>query len=100
METWTDAPRSGLITDRAYDADAWRARQGIKTVIPARARRTNPQPHDPERYPARNVVKRNLDWLKRGRRMAIRYGPYAHRCLGSLYLAAAWIWLTSKLNTA
>ena len=32
--------------------------------------------------------------------MATRYDPYAPRCLGFLYLAGAWIWLKSYLNTA
>ena len=34
-----------------------------------------------------------------GRRVAPRYAPYAPRCLGFLYLAAAWIGLKSHLNT-
>lgn len=41
------------IADRAYDVDAlraWLAQQGIEVVIPARGRRTNLWPHDPERY--------------------------------------------------
>ena len=36
-----------LIADRAYDVDAlraWRARQGMEAVLPARARRMNLQP--------------------------------------------------------
>ena len=68
--------------------------------MPARARRTNPQPHDPERYQARNAVERGLGWLKGRRRVATRYDKYAHRCLGFLYLAAAWIWLKPHIHTA
>ena len=63
MEAWTDAPQSCLIADRAYDSDAfraWLAQQGIKVVIPVRTRRTNPQPHDLERYQARNAVERGI----------------------------------------
>ena len=33
--------------------------------------------------------------LKQGRRVATRYDPCAQRCLGFLYLAAAWLWLQS-----
>ena len=98
----TDAPRSGLIADRAYDGDAFRAgraRQDTESAIPARIRRTNPWSHDPEWYPARNTGERGLNWLKWWRRVATSYAPYAHRCLGFLYLAAAWIWLKSQLNT-
>ena len=60
--------------------------------------RTNPR-HDPEPYPARNAIERGLGWLQRGRRVATRYDQYAHRFLGFLYLAGAWIWLQSYLNT-
>lgn len=42
---------------------------------------------------------READWLTRGRRVATRYGRYARRCLGFLYLAATWIWLKAKLHT-
>ena len=55
---------------RVRDTDAFRGglvRQGLKAVIPARARRTNAQSHDPERYPARNAVECGLSWLKHGR---------------------------------
>ena len=52
----------------------------------------------PERYKARNAVERGLGWLKHGRRVTTRYDKYAHRCLGFLYLAGAWIWMQSKLH--
>ena len=86
VEAWTDAPLPCLIADRAYDDDpfrAWLEQQGIEAVILARKGRTNPQPHDPERY-------------KGWRRVATRYDQYARRCLGFLYLAGAWIWLKSQ----
>ena len=98
----TGAPRPRLMADRAYDGApfrAGRAQRGTEAVLPARKGRTNPQPYDLERYPARNAVARGLGWLPRGRRVAPRYDPYAHRCLGFLYLTAAWIWLQSYLNT-
>ena len=101
VEAWTGAPLPCLIADRAYGGDAfraWRERQGIEPVIPARKGRTNPRPHDPERYPARNAVERGIGWLKHGRRVATRYDQYAHYCLGFLYWAGAWIWLKSYLN--
>ena len=97
MEAWTGAPRPCLIADRAYDGDAFRAWRGLEAVIPARKGRTNPRPHDPERYKARNAVERGLGWLKHGRRVATRYDQYAHHCLDFLYLAGAWIWLKSYL---
>ena len=65
-----------------------------EAVIPARKGRTNPQPHALEQYKARNAVERGLGWLKATR------DPYAHRFLGFLYLAGAWIWLQAYLNAA
>ena len=91
------------MADRAYDGDgfrAWLAPRGTEAVIPAQKGRTNPQPHDPELYKARNAIKRGIGCLKQGRRVATRYDKYAHRFLGFLYLAGAWIWLKSYLNTA
>ena len=98
VEAWTGAPRLCLMADRAYDGDPFRAWRGAEAVIPARKGRTNPQPHDPEPYKARNVIERGRGWLQRGRRVATRYGPYVHRFLGFPYLAEAWIWLQSYLN--
>ena len=65
----TDASLSYLIADRAWDRDAsraWRAPQGIEAIIPARSRRTNPQPRGPERYPARHAGARGLGGIKAG----------------------------------
>ena len=96
MEDGTDAPLPCLIADRAYDRAgfrAGRAQRAIKAVLPARRGRLNPHSHDPERYPARKAVERGIDGLQQGRRVAARYDPYAPRCLGFLYLAAAWLWL-------
>ena len=79
-EDGMDAPLPCPITDRAYDRDgfrAGRAQRAIKAVLPARRGRTHPQPHDPERYPARKVVARSIGGLKQGRRVATRYAPYA-----------------------
>ena len=103
VEAWTDTPRPCLMADRAYDGDGfrtWRAQRGTEAVIPDRKGRTNPQPHDLELYKARNAIERGLGWLKQGCRVATRYDPYAHRGLGFLYWAGAWICLQSYLNTA
>ena len=62
---------------------------------------SEPQPHAPERYKARNAVERGIGWLKGWKQVATRYDQYAHRCLGFLYLAdlaGAWIWMESKLH--
>ena len=100
VEAWTAPPRPRLIADRAYDGDAfraWQAQRSPEAVIPARKGRTNPQPHAPEPYKARNAVERGRGWLQRGRRVATRYDQYAQRFLGFPYLAGAW--LQSYLHT-
>ena len=89
VEAWMDAPWSCLITDRAYDGDAfraWREPQGVEAVIPIR-KGHEPQLHAPKRYPTRNAVERGLGWLTWWRRVATRYDKYAHRFLGFLHLA-------------
>ena len=101
-KAWTDTPRSCRIADRAWDGNAfraWRAQQDTEAVMPARRQRTNPQLYDPERYPARSAREQGLGWLQRGHRGATHYDKYAQRFLGFLYLAAAWIWPKSYLNT-
>ena len=70
-----------LIADRTYDRAACRARlaqRDIEAVLPARLRRLNPQPHDPEQYPARNAVERGIGWLKHGRRVVPRGSKYEY----------------------
>ena len=85
-------PRGPVLPDRGSGRDgdafrAWLAQRNLEAVTPARKGRTNPQPHDPERYPARKAVERGLGWLTHGRRVATRYDQYAHRFLEFLYLA-------------
>ena len=50
-----------------------RNRRALRPSFRARQGRTNPRPHDPERYKARNAVERGLGWLKWWRRVATRY---------------------------
>ena len=71
---------------RAGAVRAWRGPRASEAAIPARRRRTRPQPHAPARYPARHAGERGRDGLKHGRRVAARY---AHRCGGFLDLDAA-----------
>ena len=90
VEDWID----GLIADRAYDSDgfrAWLAPRDIEAILPARRGRTNPQPHAPERYKARNAVARGIDGLKQWCRVATCYDQYAPRFLGF----CTWRWLGS-----
>ena len=100
VEAWTGAPRPCLMADRAYDGDtfrAWRAQRGTEAVIPARKGRTNSPT-------TRNRTRRAMPWHgasagSRGGGAWLPADQYAHRCLGFLYLAGAWIWLQSYLHT-
>ena len=91
---------AGAPTNKEADSALGRIRDGFRTQPepfrpgPAHA----PQPRNPNRYPARHAVAWGRDWLKHGQRVATRDDPYAHRCLGFLYWAAAWIWLNLNLN--
>ena len=76
MEEGTDGPLPCLITDRAYDGDAFRAglaQRGFKAVLPARGRRTNPSLTTPGTVP--DAQRRGTrPWLAQGvRRVAPRY---------------------------
>ena len=70
-ESGTDTLLSCLIADRAYDINAFRAglaQRGLGVVMPTRARRAHPQPHDPKRYPTPRAAARGFGWLKHKRR--------------------------------
>ena len=101
LKSW-DAPRcaaDGAMPMRVQTSAlrarirAWRARGIIeerfvprrigKAVVEARCRNAS--------IPARHAVARGFGWLKGGRRVAIRYAPYAHCCLDFPYLAGTWI---------
>ena len=44
-------------------------------------------------------MERGIGWLKRGRHAATRGTPYAQRGLRFPYVARAWFWLESVINT-
>jgi transposase len=63
-------------TIQGYDSDeliAWLKPRGIHAVIPPRKNRLRPQPIDPHRYKARNLVERTFHWIKHFRRVATRF---------------------------
>jgi len=84
-----------LLADRGYDADTIRgelADAGIGTVIPAKANRRNPAPHNRAKYHWRNRVKRLSGKLKNWRRIAKRYDKTAESYLAFVNLASALLW--------
>ncbi len=85
-----------LLADRGYDADAIREKLAdakVDAVIPAKANRRNPAPHDPVKYRWRNCIERLFNKLKNWRRIATRYDKTAESYLGFVNLASALLWL-------
>jgi transposase len=80
-----------LIADKAFDNNALRASlndRGALAVIPSKADRKNPIPHDAEMYKWRHIIENFFQRLKEFRRTATRYDK-TDTCFGStLYLAA------------
>ncbi len=90
-----------MLADKGYDGDDVRQNlliHGILPVIPSRANRREPIPHDVESYKDRNLVERMFNRLKQFRRIATRYDKTAMSFLAFLNIAAAKLWLPSFVN--
>jgi transposase len=90
-----------MLADKGYDGDDVRQNlliHGILPVIPSRANRREPIPHDVESYKDRNRVERMFNRLKQFRRIATRYDKTAMSFLAFLNIAAAKLWLTCFVN--
>ena len=86
-----------MVSDAAYDSDAFRAKiidQGSVPVIRPRKNRLEDRPYDKGLYKLRNVIERFFHRLKQYRRVATRYDKYARRSLGFVYVAS--ILITAK----
>jgi transposase len=84
-------PISHLLADRAYDANALRARlaeRGIPAVIPSTRSRSVPIPHDRDLYRQRNRIERMFCRLKDFRRVATRYDKLARNYDAAVHIAA------------
>jgi transposase len=90
-------PARGLIADRGYDSDGFRAALedlDIAPCIPSRKNRKHPHPHDPDlyrqRYPIENMFARFKDY----RRIATRSDRCADIFMRAITLTAIVIfWL-------
>lgn len=85
-----------LLADKGYDADAIREELAVgkvEAVIPAKANRRNPAPHDRAKYRWRNRIERLFNKLKNWRRVATRYDKTADSYIGFVSLASALLWL-------
>ena len=86
-----------VLADKAYDADE-RVIQplreaGIEPVIPAKANRKQPRPHDKDLYKARSLIENFFCKLKQFRAIATRYDKTARNFLAAIQLAATVVWL-------
>jgi transposase len=91
-----DLPAENVIADKAYDANALRAEletRGIAAVIPSKANRLTPIPHDRDIYKERHVVECFFCKIKDFRRIATRYEKTARNFLAMAHFAASIIWL-------
>jgi transposase len=88
----TGAAFEALIADKAFDNNALRAvlnDRGATAVIPSKADRTAPIPHDAEMYKWRHLVENFFQRLKEFRRIATRYDKTDTSFAAAIYLAAA-----------
>jgi transposase len=88
---------TGLVADKGYDTDAFRAflkERRIKTVIPGKSNRKKRIRYDKQAYKGRNVVERCFCRLKDWRRIATRYDKLARNFLSALcFVAMLAFWL-------
>lgn len=85
-----------FLADRGYDADAIReeiAAAGVEAVIPAKANRRTPAPHNRVKYRWRNRIERLFNKLKNWRRVATRYDKTRESYLGFVALASIKLWI-------
>ena len=87
-------PVEAAVADRAFDSDAIReelVERDVCPVIPSKANRVEPIPHDEDWYRERNKVERLVGKLKQFRRVATRYDKLGETFLAVIHLAAAFV---------
>jgi transposase len=95
-------PRSLVLADRAYDADAIRKLvndQDAFANIPPKRNRKDPICFSPFLYKARNRIERFFNKMKHFRRIATRYDKLAANYLAALKLASVRLWLRAYEST-
>ena len=83
-----------VVADKAYDSDEIRESlldRDIGPVIPTKANRCEPIPHEEEPYKERNRVERLVNKFKQFRRVATRYDKLDITFLAFIQMAAAFI---------
>jgi transposase len=85
-------PFEAFLADKAYDADWLRQelkQRGVEAVIPARAKRLHPAPHDEHKYKWRHLVENFFQRLKEFKRIAMRACKTDLSFSSMMYLAAS-----------
>ena len=88
----TNLDFAALIADMAFDNNALRAElteRGALAVIPSKADRTTPIPHDAEMYKWRHLVENLFQRFKEFRRLATRYDKTDTSFAAAIHLVAA-----------
>ena len=83
-----------LIADKAFDNNAVRAilsERGAIAVIPSKADRKTPIPHDREMYKWRHLVENFFQRLKEFRRIATRYDKTDTSFSAIIHLASSYL---------
>lgn len=82
---------SALLADKAFDSNAIRAlvaERGAVAVIPSKADRSVPIPHDTEMYKWRHLVENFFCKIKEFRRIATRYDKTDTSFAAAIHLVA------------
>src|SRR5579883_105768 len=85
---------AALIADKTFDSNALRAKlheRGALAVIPSKADRKAPIPHDAEMYKWRHLIENCFQRLKEFRRIATRYDKTDTSFAAFIHLRAAWL---------
>ena len=91
-----DLSTEAVIADKAYDTNAFRhelENREIAAVIPSKANRVTPIPHDRDLYKERHLVECFFCKIKDFRRIATRYEKTAINFLAMAHFIACIIWL-------
>lgn len=83
-----------LIADKAFDNNALRANlseRGALAVIPSKADRKAPIPHDTDMYKWRHLVENLFQKIKEFRRIATRYDKTDTSYAATLHLVGAFL---------
>ena len=80
-----------FLGDKAYDADWLRdllTERGVEVVIPAKANRVKPIPHDAEKYKWRHLIENFFQKIKEFKRIAMRSCKTDQSFSAMIHLAA------------